>query len=164
MTHCSKATDIPKIRLRRLRPALSIAFVATAVAVTIGSAEALASNASVTKERTTWRLFAEYPGEFRWAYPWARLCQRDPLTRAYEVHCRLEWREAYAPSAPDEYGPVHVEVECERNRCASYLNAPELTEGPVEGTFGPTTEVVVIVDRTEFRGRKGTYHESGWRE
>jgi hypothetical protein len=134
---------------------LSIAFVATAVAVTVGSTEALASNASVTKERTTWRLFAEYPGEFRWAYPWAGICGRNPLTRAYEVHCRLEWREAYAynegPSAPNEYGPVHVEVECERNRCTSTL-------------FDGTELTYFLVDHAEFRGRKGTYRETGWRE
>lgn len=47
--------------------------------------------------------------------------------------------------------PVELTVACAAGRCTGRIVAE-------------ATHTVVLVDRAEFRGRKGTYHESGWRE
>ncbi len=125
--------------------------IAFALFLTIGCGEALASNRTVTLQRTSAALLARWPGEFHYMYPWTRQCAANPNTHAYEVHCQLEYHEAIEgePGA-FRWIPVHIEVECERNRCKSMLFAEE------DLTY-------FLEDHVSFRGRKGTYHETGWR-
>jgi hypothetical protein len=142
--------------------------VAFALFLTIVCGEALASNRSVAAQRMTAQLFAEYngpePGQegFKYAYPWSRQCTENPNTHAFEVHCQLEMKEGPDAVGSIRWVPARLLVACHRSHCSGQVDAIYNPPGAEEGAFGPQEWRVVLVDHAVFRGRKGTYHETGW--
>jgi hypothetical protein len=62
----------------------------------------------------------------------------------------IQYREEYQDGSSEWYG-AELRVSCHRNRCTGKLY---VTDG--HGTY------VALVDHGYFKGRKGTWHESGW--
>lgn len=56
-----------------------------------------------------------------------------------------------------------LKVSCHRNRCMGQLVVHDEDGGPVSEESGPAGGTyVALEDHATFRGRKGTYHETGW--
>ena len=109
-----------------------------------GAAEAKASNASVSRQRMTAQLFAEYNG------PEGQGFEYDGYRRGYE-------RQLMMKEGPDDLGavrwvPVELKVSCHGRSCIGRVWTEE------------SPQQYVLEDHATFRGRKGTYHETGWAE
>lgn len=126
--------------MTRLKLALVAAIVV--VAVTAGVAEA--SNTTAARQRMTAQLFAERGSELSYK------AGNDPASGLVFLEV-IEGAEGMYQS----WRPAWVRVSCRGARCTGRLFVNNESE-PVGETY------VALVDHATFRGRKGTYHETGW--
>lgn len=109
------------------------------LALCAGTAEA--SNKSAATQRMTAQLFAERGNEVSYKAgndPASGIVFLEEVGGGYQ-----SWR------------PAWVRVTCHGKRCTGWLL--------VDDEHEPTAETyVALEDHAVFRGRKDTYHESGW--
>ena len=108
-----------------------------------------ASNQSVATQRMTAQLLAEWGPESS-SPSVAYKAGEDPASGLVFLE------EVETPEGPyQSWRPAWLRVSCHHNRCVGRLLANNEAE-PKPETY------VALEDHAVFRGRKGTYHESGW--
>ncbi|MHB8240666.1 MAG: hypothetical protein ACYDHN_01625 [Solirubrobacteraceae bacterium] len=105
-------------------------------------ASAKADNTGVARQRMTAQLFAEYNSEESVGFEY------DGYRRRYE-------RQLMMKEGPDATGstwwvPVELKISCHGRSCIGRVWTEEFPQQ------------YVLEDHATFRGRKGTYRESGW--
>jgi hypothetical protein len=112
-------------------------------------ARSAASDAGVARQRMTAALLAERGNEVSYrdgTDPASGLVFLEEVEGGYQ-----SWR------------PARVRVTCHGGRCTGQLVVHDEDGGPISEGGGPAGETyVALVDHATFRGRKGTYHETGW--
>jgi hypothetical protein len=128
---------------------LRIALTCAILVLLIEPPYSAASNAGVTRKRMTAALFAERGSEVSYkdgTDPASGLVFLEEVEGGYQ-----SWR------------PARIRISCHGARCTGQLVVHNEDGGPVSEGSGPAGETyVALVDHATFRGRKGTYHESGW--
>jgi hypothetical protein len=125
------------------------ALVAAIVMVALSAGVADGSNRSAARERMFSSLVREWGPE-----------SESPEIQYHEDPCGcsdserrvtvIEYREEYQDGSSQWY-PAELRVSCRRRRCTGKLY---VTDG--QGKY------VALVDHGYFKGRKDTWHESGW--
>jgi hypothetical protein len=124
-----------------------LAVVAVAAVSPVAAAEA--SNRSVARERMTVQLFAEWGPESSSPSVTYKAVE-DPASGLVFLE------EVATPEGSyQSWRPAWLRVSCHHNRCVGRLFANNEAE-PKSETY------VALEDHATFRGRKGTYHETGW--
>ena len=114
-----------------------------------GATEALGNNRTVAVQRMTAQLFAEWGPESSSPSVTYKAVE-DPASGLVFLE-EVETPEGSYQS----WRPAWLRVSCHHNRCVGRLFANNEAE-PKSETY------VALEDHAVFRGRKGTYHESGW--
>ena len=112
-----------------------------------------ASNRSVASKRMTAKLFAEYNGGPSPKVRWGQVTEgqevegpNGPEWRNKKYQLEMDFPQGDGSS---EWQPVELRVSCRHNGCTGQIWY-ELN--------------YILEDHAMFRGRKGTYHETGWKE